>query len=328
MTITSATIATRLIRLQLGQETTWGSSVTATSILNGLVGLPKITPLVKDIVFDEQRGSLVPSYSASQVVTGGTFDLAGVVTFEDILYILGGAYGLPTPTGSYIWTFAIPTTSTFTPVVYTMELGNLGSSTATKLTGAMIQQWAINGEQQKEMSFTAKGFGSAVSYSVSPTGSLSYRTTEVALTPEVAFAMDPAGTAAGTTAYSGQLVSFAISGDSGLAPYYAAGSKAPLGFTYLKQQLGLKVSLIYSSALQTALGNNLLAGKTAVIQIKATSGSKIIEFDFSGALKADPVYYEDSQGAQMVSMDMDAVYDATDAYYTKIVVTNTVASLA
>jgi len=473
--ITSSTIPTRLIRLQLGQESTWGQSVAATSILNGLIGLPKITPLVKDVIFDEQRGSLVPSYSSAQVATGGAFDLTGVVTFEDILYVLASAYGLPTPTGNgatvnvsaitattaktisantlanptvvttstahglttgdtvqisgsnstpplsgnypvivsdtthfsvpvncsvagtagtvqtpavvttatnhglstggytilagtnattpavngvwqvcvhdtthyaipafptgagttagtgsnpATWTFAQPSTSTFTPVAYTMELGNVGSSTATKLTGGLVQQFTIAGDQQKEMTFTAKGFGQTWTGGVTPTAALSYRTTEIALTPEVVFAMDPAGTTAGTTSYPGALINFTLTGDSGLAPYYAAGSKAPTGFTYLKQQLGLKVSMIYSSTLQTAINANLVAGKTAVMQLSAVSGNKAITVNFSGALKADPVYFEDSQGAQMVSLDLDGVYDPTNGYYTAITVLNAVAALA
>ena len=410
MPIASTVTPTRLIRLQLGQETTWGTLATATTIINGLSGLPKLTPLVKDVIFDEQRGSLIPAYSAAQLATGASFDMAGWVTFEDIMYLLGGVYGAPVATGvpalktisaesqasptqittstphgftngqtvvisgvstgtftggyaainniplviTYVdttkftvpvactvagtngsvglaatWTYTVPTTTTFTPVVYTMELGTLASATATTLTGATFQGWTINGEQEKELTFTAKGFGKTVAYGATATAALSYRTTEVALTPEVTFALDVGGATAGTTPYTGTLVSFALSGDSGLVPYYSAGSKAPIGFTYTKQQMGLKVGLVYSSALQSATAfSNLLSGKTAIIQLVATSGAKTITVNFSGALKADPVYFEDSQGAQMVSLDLDAVCDATDSYYAQVVVCNSVSSLA
>ena len=328
MPIASTVFPTRLIRLQLGQETTWGTPVAATSIFANLNGLPTITPMAKDVIFDEQRGSLVPAFTNAQVVTGAVFDLTGWVSFEDILYLLSGVYGKPTPTGSYVWTFIVPGTATFTPVAYTMELGNLAATTAVKLSGGLIQGWTIAGEQQKELSFTAKGFGNAATYGITPTAALNYRTTELALTPEVAVAMDPAGTAAGTTPYAGQLISFTLAGDSGLMPFIAGGSKAPVSFVYNKQTLGLKVTMAYSAALDTALQANLLAGKTAVFQIKATSGAKSIVIGFSGALKSDPVYFEDSQGAQAVSLDMDAVYDSTDALYTSFVVNNSVATLA
>jgi hypothetical protein len=327
--IISSVIPSRLIRLQLGQEVTWGTAVAATSILNGLDKLPTITPQVKDTIFDEQRGSLAPSYSSAQVMTGAQFDLSGYVTFEDILYILNGVYGKITPTGTgpYVWTALIPSTATFTPVAYTMELGDLGVATGVKLTGGLIQQWTIAGTQQKEMTFTAKGFGQAAVFGITPTAALAYRTTEIALTPETAMYMDPAGTAPGTTIYSGQLIDFTLTGDSGLVPFYAGGSKGPVTFTYAKQQTSLKVSLAYSAALDAALQANLLAGKTAIFQLKTTSGAKSIVINFSGALKSDPQYFGDSQGAQMVSLEMDAVYDATDAMYTGITVTNNVATL-
>ncbi len=329
MAIISSVIPSRLIRLQLGQEVTWGTSVAATSILNGLDKMPTITATVKDTIFDEQRGSLVPSYSNAQVATSGQFDLSGYVTFEDILYILNGVFGKITPTGAgpYSWAAAVPTTAVFSPVAYTMELGDLGVATGVKLTGGLIQQWTIAGTQQKEMSFTAKGFGQSAVFGTTPTAALAYRTTEIALTPETAVYMDPAGTAAGTTIYSGQLIDFTLTGDSGLAPFSAGGSKSPVTFTFAKQQLSLKVSLAYSAALDTALQANLLAGKTAIFQLKTTSGTKSITINFSGALKSDPQYFGDSQGAQMVSLEMDAVYDATDAMYTGITVVNNVPTL-
>jgi hypothetical protein len=330
MPITTTTLSSRLIRLQLGQESTWGTGATGTAILNGLDGLPTITPKLADMIFDEQRGSLVPSYSVAQIVTGGMVDMKGFVTYEDILYILCAAYGAPTPVNAaplYTWTFAIPTTATFTPVVYTMELGALAATTAGKLTGCTLTDWTIAGDQQKEMSFTAKFFGKTFTPSITPTGALGYRTTEIALTPSCTFAMDPAATAAGTTPYTATLVNFTLTGNTGLAPFYTAGAKSPSAYTHGKQTLGLKVALAYASALDTALVSNLLAGKTAVFQIKAVSGTHSIEMDFVGALKSDPVFFGDSQGAQIVELDMDAVYDATDTYYTKFVVANAVSAL-
>jgi hypothetical protein len=329
MTVSTSLNATRLVRLQLGQESTWGTPATATAILNGVQPTPTITPAVKSVIFDEQLGSLVPAYHQAQVELGGSFDMKGYVTYEDILYLLSGVYGLPTPAGSYTWTFTIPSTTAWTPVSYTMELGISGSSTATKLVGGLFQDWSITGSEAKELTFTAKGFGQSVSYGVTPT-SLSYHTPcEMALMPQVAVAMGVAGTGVGSlTAYSGSLVNFTLSGNSGLVPFKAAGSKYPASWCYTKQTLGLKVAMAYTSTLQTFIGANQLAGSPVVLQLKATSGAKIIEIDFAGALKSDPVYWGDSQGAQIVELDMDAVYDATDAFYTKFVVTNTVATLA
>jgi len=471
MTVVSTVLPTRLIRLQLGQETSWGTVAAATSILSGLQALPTITPTVKSTIFDEQRGSLVPSYSQAQVQLGASFDLKGYVTFEDILYLLSGVYGLPTPSalgvtknisavsqagtktisanslasptvvqtsaphglvnGEYVtisgsnstplidgiypityvdtthfsipvncsvagtagtvttpsivqtsathglttgtrviingsnstpavdgvwtvavtdtthfaidafcsvagttagtvgnpasWTYTPPSTAVFTPVSYTMELGNLSDATATQLVGGLFQDWSITGTQGKELDFTAKGFGKSVNFGVTPTASLSYRTTEIALMPEMVATMDAAGTSP-TTAVA-NVVSFTLSGNSGLAPFYAAGSLKPTTYTHAKQQLGLKIGIAYSSTVEAALASNLLAGKPAVFRLLTTSGNSAIEMDFCGALKADPVFYGDSQAAQLIELDMDAVYDPTLAMYSKFVVSNAVATL-
>ena len=471
MTIASNVLANRLTRLQLGQESAWGTGVAASSLLCGLDGLPTITPLVKSTIFDEQRGSLVPSYSQAQVQTGGAFDLKGFVTFEDILYLLGAVYGLPSPTGNgatknissvaaaasktitanslasptmvttstahglsngdsvtisgsnstpsingvyvvsacttytftilvncsvagtagtvltpslvttsgshgltsggYViiagsdavpsingvwqvnvhavgtftiaaftvsggtavgtvanpatWTFVPPGPSVFTPVSYTMELENLTDTSAVKLTGGLIQDWTITGTQSKELDFTAKGFGKTFSSGATPTAGLNYRTAEIALMPETVMTFDPAGTVPTTS--MANLVSYTLTGNSGLMPFYAAGAKAPTDFTYLKQQLGLKLGVAYTGTVQTALAASLLAGKPCVVQLTCTSGSKAFRFQFCGALKSDPVFPADSQGVHIVELDMDAVYDLDLGLYSKFVVANAVAAL-
>ena len=330
MAIQSSVITRRLERLQVGQETTWGSAVPATSIIGDLsAGGVTITPVVKNTVVEQQRGSLVPAFNSAQLVTYGQADVKGQATFEDTLYLLGGAYGLPAPSGPgpYVWTFSPPLAATFTPLSLTMEYGVPTSATAVKMAGALLQDWSLSGEQQKEVSFTGKYFGSLPTFNVTPTAALNYRTTEIVVATTMAVAIDPAGTAAGTTPYAGSLVAFTLTGNSGLNPVFAGGSKAPISYSYGRQTLGLKVSVFYSSGIQSFMNANLLAGKPCVVQLKATSGTHAMELDFAGVLKSDPSYWEDSQGGQMVSFDLDAQYDVTDALYFKAVLTNAVSTL-
>lgn len=479
MPITTSLLATRLIRLQVGQESTWGTPVAATSILNGIKPTPSVTAVTKATQFDEQLGSLAPSYRSSQLAQTGTFDLGGYVTYEDILYLMAGAYGLPTPTalgatqsvtaitattaktisanslanptivttstvhglttadtvtitgsnstpsingvwpvividtthfsvpvncsvagtagtvqtpaivqtsgvhglatGSQAillgtnattpnvdgvwtvcvhdtthyaipafptgagttagtsgnpaqWTFTAPSTSAWTPATYTMEFGELGVADCAKLTSGMFQDWTITGSAGKEMEWTGKGFGKSVAFAATPTGALSYRTVEPAITPQVAFAMDPQGATPGTTAYPGILVDFTLTGNTGLKPWIPAGSLSPTTYTIGKQDLSLSISLAYTTAMQTALTSTttlLNTGGAVVIMLTATNtgGTKFIKMPFCGTLKSDPKLWDDQDGAKLLKLELSAVVDPTLAYYTGMIVGNTLGIL-
>jgi hypothetical protein len=402
MPITSIYEASRLLRLQLGQESTWGSSATATSILHGLIGLPTITPFYKVEQFDDQRGALTPSFSSAQLALGGNWSHAGNVTFEDVLYTLAGGFGLPTPTlvspktitaisiatsavvtsvahglvsaanptaqvlitgtnstpvldgvqtityvsadtfsvpvhttgsgsaGSISSTvnyyFVPPVGATFTPLSLTMELGNVAATDCIKALGCLLDTWTITGEMSKPLTYSAKGFFKSAAFSTL-TAALGFRSVEAALMPESALYMEAAGGTPGTMAFSGRMVKFELSGTTGLKPVYAGGSLSPTGFTYAKQDLGFKLSLLYDSTLATYLSSNPVAGKPMIVDVKTSSGSKILDLQYSGVLKSDPVYWGDSQSAQIVELDLGPQYDTALANYFKASVTNTAVAL-
>ena len=478
MTVTSAVLSTRLVRLQLGQESTWGNAATATSILNGVTPMPTITPISKATQFDEQRGSLAPSYTSAQLARGGNFSLTGFATYEDILYLLGAAYGLPTPTGNgatknitavavagtktisanslasptviqtstthglingeyvtisgsnstplidgnwpitYVdtthfsvpvncsvagtsgsvatpsivqtsathglttggtviisgsastpsvdgvwtvavtdtthfainafcsgsggtfgtvanpatWTFVPPSTATWNPVAYTMELGILGVATATKLAGSLVQAWTSSGEAGQEMTWTASGFGKSVTFGATPTANLQYRSAEIAITPQlVGFSIDPVGGTPGTTAISGMLVSFSMDGNTGLMPWTPAGSLTPTTFVCGKQTLTMKLVMAYTAATMATITTTtglLSAGSQIVTQVQAVSGNKSITLPFCGSLQTDAQLWGDKDGAQIVELDMAAVVDPTLGYYAAPVVCNALGTLA
>ena len=402
MPIASSVQATRLLRLQLGQESTWGSVATATSILHGTAPTPTITPMFKNTQFDEQLGALTPSFRSAQLANGAAWTHSGNVLYEDILYTLAQAFGLPTPalvspktitaiskataavvtaashgfvtgqsvlitgsnsspvidgvqvvtridansfsvpvntsagstgsagsvSGTVSYTFIPPVAATFTPASYTMELGNIGDSPADciRALGCLLNTWSIKGEQQKEMTYTAAGFAkSAAMGTLTP--ALGFRTVENALTPEVALSLDIAGATPGTTAFASILATFELSGTTGLGAVYAGGSLTPPTFTYAKQDLGLKLGLLYNATLATYLGSNPVAGLPMIVDLKSTSGVKSIEVQYSGVLKSDPVYWGDNQSAQLIELDLGAQYDTALANYAKIIVTNTVVAL-
>ena len=319
---------TRRIIAQIGKETTWGSVVAASAKLMGVQALPTIVPLVKPKQLDEQLGSLSPNYRSSVVQTGGAWDVPSIATYEDILFWLAMNFGVQTPVVGPpdVWTFPGNLTTSPTPYIATIEVGDLVGN-GTSLTGCTLQTLAITGTYSNEITLDAKGFGKTFSSAATLTPALTNRTVEQALFPQCAFAMDPASTAAGTTPFTNTIVHFTLNLTSGFNPVYTGGALAPTGFVYQKADADLTVGLLYNSTLATALNANLIAGKRAVLQIKSTSSTHVIEMDFAGVLADDPTYFGDDQGAQMVELKLNAQYDDTMTNYCKVIVSNGLAAM-
>ena len=400
MGITSQQEASRLLRLQIGQESTWGDGATATSILHGTVGVPTIVPHIKNTQFESQLGTLTPFFDSAQLSKGGTFAITGRALFEDLLYMLGMAYGLPTPTGAGTplsataiseanpthvtisghgltngqeviisgsnstpsinglqtitvidkdtvsvpvhvtvagtaasiytqgsWAFVAPVAGAFDPLSLAMELVNTGSGKGVKASGCLLQTWSLKGEQSKEVTLDAKGFFKSFSEDVTMTAGLPFRETETILTPEVALSLDVALATPGTTAFPATMVTFEFSGTTGLKPLYAAGEIEPSDFTFEKQDLGLKLGLLYTDALKSYFNDNPVAGLPIVAQLKATSGEKSLTMPYSGVVKTDPTVFGDSQGAQLLELELGPQYDTALANYFSATLVNGMVTL-
>ena len=134
MAITPSLLATRLVRLQIGQESTWGTQVPATAVWMGIAPVPKITPNIATTPYDEQRGSLHPSYVAPVLKQGGAFDLSGATTYEDICYLLAMAYGLGSnPVAASLQTLTITGNTIANPTVVTVSAAH-GLTTGQDVT--------------------------------------------------------------------------------------------------------------------------------------------------------------------------------------------------
>lgn len=158
MALTPSTILTaRLINLMSGKETAFGTAlVPATAKWMAVKPKPQFKPHVKTTVYDEERATLAPGYLGAILEKGGEFQIDRLVTYEDILFELAGCMGVPTPTGSYTWTFAAPTTTVPSPQSYTFEFAY--DISTIQATGALIQKLTIKAESQKNWESSITGF--------------------------------------------------------------------------------------------------------------------------------------------------------------------------
>jgi hypothetical protein len=278
-------------------------------------------------MFEEQRGTLAPGYLNAILQKGGEFSINTHVTYEDILYMLSGGLGVVTPTGAgpYVWTYGAPLASAWSAQSYSFEFGyDIGTVQAK---GCLINKWSIKGEASAQWEATMSGFYKTHVISGSLTPAIGNRTVEVVLTPPTTLAMDSAGVTPGTTAFTNTLVSFGLDVDNGLKPVYTAASLEPTSFVYDKVMPTLTLSLLYTSAVKTYITNTLNAGLPTVIQLKTVSGTKSAEIQFSGAMNDNYTLYGDKEGAQIVELKFQAIYDTAMANYLNVVVTNGVATL-
>lgn len=149
---TPSTLASRLRRPQIGQETTWGTQVVATAALMGTHAYPSFKPKQKSTNYDEDRGSLANAFNSNILEQGGTFSIAlEYASYEDILYALYNVVQNVTPSGGgpYTYTFAGPLTSVNGLLSLTIEDGYDVAGKA--YVGCIGQKMTIKGNAAKQM---------------------------------------------------------------------------------------------------------------------------------------------------------------------------------
>ena len=184
-------------------------------------------------------------------------------------------------------------------------------------------------------SFTAtgsvgNGIGAAtgtVTQTITP--GIADRTVEpVLFAGETTLAIDAAGGTVGTTPVSNALVSFDMSIDNQEQGFFTGDQKYPTDFTQEKFKVTLTLKLKWNAQVKALFNSTLLTGASSLFQIKATSGTKSCELDFSGVLESDPAQYQVDYGALTQEFKFGGLVDTGAlANYLKTITINSVASL-
>lgn len=158
--VTPFSYAHRLIVLQSGQETTWGTSPNlATARWMGVAPNINFKPYIKSTLYDEERGNLAYSFNSSVLQLGGEYTINwAYATYEDILFGLYNALKFVTPTGvgPFVYTFAGPLTSINPLASFSLEFGY---DIATGLyAGCIGKKLTIKGELKKQWEMDLNGF--------------------------------------------------------------------------------------------------------------------------------------------------------------------------
>lgn len=321
-------LSQRLLLLQSFKETAWGTAGSSTAKWAAVKPYPEFKPYRKSTVFDEVRGSLAAGFNSAILRKGGEFKIDGHLTYEDANFLGQGFFGIVTlgSTTPFLATYNGPTGSQPSLQSYSFEYNQTGGF--VQASGCIMNKLQLKGSAMDHWEYTVNGFAADMDASSgSAITSLADRTVEVALVGTSALCLDIVSGSMGLTAAPGVLIDFDLTMENGAKPIYTAGSLPPavwvMGEKFKSQ---LTMSLLYTTAVRTFIVTTLMAGSKGFIQLKSTSGTKYITLQFCGVLSDEPALFGNKDGAQFVQIKLDAVYDATFAGYTNMLVAQTTGS--
>jgi hypothetical protein len=158
--------------IQLGRESTAGTSVAATTIWRGKGTL---TDNRKQERVQQDVGIIGGTDEVNQTMLGGTLAVTQTpATFEQFLHVLEASVKTATPSQDgagtdYIYTYALPTTSGNTIKTYTLEGGD--DTGEEEMAYCFVQNWTLQGAGRNAYQLTANWQGREVVPSTK-TGSL------------------------------------------------------------------------------------------------------------------------------------------------------------
>lgn len=322
-----------LFEVQVGKETTWGTVVAPTAKLMGIESC-EIVPLQEAEHIPEMRGDLTPAYNAIVNRFTGEANIEGTITYEDICYFLDSLLGEATPSGAgpYVYSYAGPGAKP-TPRVLTLVKGD--SEGVYSLAGGLVDTLELTFEKNTRSTFSAHLLGKLVN--TDTLASLSDRSVNIAHGNQVALYIDPFGTAAGTTVYSGIKIKAGLSLDMNRQVKEGLGSLNPVGWKQQKADPGanqMTFSLEFDSTsglskdmLDALIGATSTPFEKVVRLLAQIDSNHILQVDFAGFSPEAPSMFSDEDGIATVEFTLNAIYESTLANWLKIDVTNQVSTL-
>jgi hypothetical protein len=222
-----------LRRIQLGQETVAGTNVAATAIWRGMgVG----TDNRETTFVEEDVGRLGDALRTYVAKTGGEVALEGLATFEQLPYIMQGAFYKTAPTtdsgSSKEWTWVIQDAST-DPVqttdlqTYTIEFGD--NQQAEYMNYCFTREFSLTGNVGEALAVNATMEGRTVA-TTDFTSGISIPAVETILFTNGKLYIDPTSDTVGTTQVSQTLFGMDLSVTTGWRGYPAADGRTDFSF--------------------------------------------------------------------------------------------------
>lgn len=319
-----------LLQIQLGKESTWGTSVAATAKLMGVEDWT-ITPIVQTGQYEDLRAAIAPSYLSAVEYAAAKASISGIVTYEDGAYLLDSLFSVATPSGANPYTRAYtgPTTAVTTPRSNTIIAGD--ATNQYKVAGAVLEKLTLSFTNNGPWKFSSDWIGKVVT--TGALAALSDRAVTPVMGHHTTLFIDNFAATIGTTS----VASTAFAGEMTFTPnrklYQYLGSVTPGAYSDNTWETELKLSLEYN-ATSKAYVDAIVAATPArlqkLVRVSADStASNQFRVDFAGVTVDAPDLFQDRDGAIFVDLVLKGEVDTGSfGNFVKATSINTVSTLA
>ncbi len=322
----------RLYQVQLGTETTWGTTVDPTVKLMGIQDC-KITPEVGIEVTRTMRASFADKVDAHKTHIQGMATIQSYLLYEDICYWLDSFFAQATPSGSdpYTRAYAAALTSTLTSRKLTLTRG-LASETYG-LAGGVARKIEISCSNRGIATCNVELVGA---YSDTDAhAALSDRVVNTVLGHHWAIYMDAFGGTIGSTAIPNSVFDFTLTLENNRSVDHYLGNLIGADYTEGDWNGTLQLNMVLpgnSNVVRTLVTDIVdrtdLSPIQKLIRLKASNTSdRDLVLDFAGTCKA-PELTQITDDKVSVSFEFENTYESTFANWFKATSINEVATLA
>lgn len=325
-----------LRKLQLGQETTAGTAVAASTIWRGMGTIKddrKILFPQEDIAYvSGVDRTLTPKLQASL-----SFDEV-VANFEQIPYMLEAGIQTATPTtegSGYLYTYTLPTTAKNTIKTFTIEGGD--DQEAERMEYSFVQSLEIGGEAGGPLNMSSEWVGRQVALNAF-TGALSVPTVEDIPFSVGTLYIDDVSSTHGSTEVSSTIISASLKLVTGWVPRFtlsgnkyfsthefnAGALEAMLELTFLHNSSAAAEKVNWRA--ETARNIRLEWLGTALTTAGSTFSNKAVQMDLTGKWESFEKL-DENEGNDVVAGQFRCRYNATAATFGILRVCNNLSAL-
>lgn len=322
--------STALKVLQIGKESTFGTSVAATAKFMGLTDL-SATPLVTVKQSRYMQGDFAPAHTSRVTDKRASATTQGDFTYEDMPMILtaavkGGVTGVGA-TADKTWTFPFPLTSSASVDLRTLEFYD--GSQEYEIASAFVESFTISGSAANDglVTFSANWLGRELTKSTL-TGALTNRSVETLAVGSMALKIDDFGATVGTTSLTATLIDFNFTYNTGVHfKKFSDGDVRPSAIGYGVPSATLTYTAEFNANAIAEL-DKYIAGTGRLIELSGTgsvlgSSNRSLKIQLAGDITATGPLWGDRDGNTTGNFTVTTRYDtATFANFAKIIIVN------
>ncbi len=323
-------------KLQLGRESSAGTAAASTVIWRGPYASPEDARTT--VVVDENIGLLVTaerSYTSAYLARLSM--PATELTFTQVNHILEAGIKAATPSGTYIYTYDLPTGNTVNTIkTYTIEsVPVIATADFRKMAYCFVEEFTFEAAAGEAWKMSANWVGrqltagTATSLSTLQTGN----DMEPVKLPLTKLYIDATGGTVGTTQVTGVLMGASMRVRTGLVPISVGDGQLYFSshkFTKPEITFSLTLELEQDSSTSVVATERAIreAETVRLFQLLADGPSASQQFTLKWAGKYDRVGgYTNSNGNTTVTLEGHGVYSSADSLFWTCIVKNSLSAV-